>query len=61
MWLGSTNPELLKELRAKGEEPAPLHSPYLMPDYRKTIETGIEAMASNVVGLLSQSNNFRQK
>jgi len=53
MWLGSTNPELLKELKARGEEPAPLHSPYLIPDYELTIETGIAAMAGNVIGVLS--------
>ena len=53
IWLGSTNPELMKELNAKGEKPAPLHSPLLHPDYEKTIETGIEVMTENVIGLMS--------
>jgi hippurate hydrolase len=51
MWLGSTSPERMKELKAKGEKPAPLHSPELMPDYEKTIHTGIKGMVSNVMGL----------
>jgi amidohydrolase len=53
MWLGSTKPELLKELSQKGEEPAPLHSPYLMPDYQLTIETGIRVMAGNVIDIMN--------
>ncbi len=51
IWLGSTNPELMRNLNAKGEKPAPLHSPFLNPDYEKTIETGIKVMVSNVIGL----------
>ena len=50
-WLGSTSSQLMKELAAKGEKPAPLHSPYLEPDYEKTIETGIRVMTGNVLGL----------
>lgn len=50
-WLGSTSSQLMKELAEKGEKPAPLHSPYLMPDYEKTIETGIRVMTGNVLGL----------
>ena len=51
MWLGSTNPGLMKELNAKGEQTASLHSPYLHPDFEKTIETGIKVMVGNVIGL----------
>ncbi len=51
IWLGSTNPNLLKELNAKGEKPAPLHSAVLNPDYATTIETGIKIMTNNVIGL----------
>ncbi len=53
MWLGSTHPDTLKSLREKGEEPAPLHSPNLNPDYKATIETGIRVMAGNVIGLMN--------
>ncbi|HSO85122.1 MAG TPA: amidohydrolase [Draconibacterium sp.] len=52
IWLGSTSTELMKELNAKGEKPFPLHSPFLNPDYEKTIETGIKVMAGNVIGLM---------
>ncbi|MCF6333501.1 MAG: amidohydrolase [Draconibacterium sp.] len=52
IWLGSTNPELMKELNAKGKKPFPLHSPNLNPDYEKTIETGIKVMVGNVIGLM---------
>jgi hypothetical protein len=41
----------MKKLKAKGEKPAPLHSPELLPDYDKTIYTGIKGMVSNVLGL----------
>ncbi len=51
IWLGSTSSRLMKELAAKGEKPAPLHSPFLAPDYEKTIETGIRVMTGNVLGL----------
>ena len=54
IWLGSTNPELMQELQDKKEEPEPLHSPYLNPDYPKTIETGIQVMTANVLGLLGR-------
>ncbi len=54
IWLGSTSSELMNELSEKGEQPAPLHSPFLQPDYQKTIETGIRVMSANVIGLLSK-------
>ena len=53
IWLGSTNPDLMIELENKGEKPAPLHSPFLNPDYGKTIETGIKVMSANVIGLMN--------
>lgn len=53
IWLGSTSPELMQQLKAEGREPYPLHSPHLNPDYEKTIETGIKVMAGNVVGLMN--------
>ncbi len=52
IWLGSTSPELMQQLKAEGRVPYPLHSPHLNPDYEKTIETGIKVMTGNVVGLM---------
>ena len=54
IWLGSTKPELMRELITKGEKPFPLHSPQLNPDYEKTIETGIRVMTANVLGLMGK-------
>lgn len=54
MWLGSTSKEVMQKLKAEGRTPFPLHSPYLNPDYLKTIETGISVMTSNVIGLLNK-------
>jgi hippurate hydrolase len=54
IWLGSTSAGLMKELNAKGDKPFPLHSPYLNPDYEKTIETGIKVMTGNVIGLMGK-------
>jgi len=54
IWLGSTSPELMRQLKAEGKKPAPLHSPLLNPDYENTIKTGIEVMTANVIGLLKK-------
>lgn len=54
IWLGSTEPELMKKLKSEGNQPFPLHSPLLNPDYEKTIETGIKVMVGNVFGLMKQ-------
>jgi hippurate hydrolase len=54
IWLGSTGPELMKSLKEKGENPPPLHSPNLIPDYEKTIETGIRVMVGNLMGLMGR-------
>ena len=52
IWLGSTSPERMSDLKQKGEKPAPLHSPNLHPDYENTILTGIKVMTGNVIGLM---------
>ena len=54
IWLGSTSPDEMKKLKAEGKEPFPLHSPYLNPDYKNTIKTGIKVMVGNVLGLMNQ-------
>jgi amidohydrolase len=52
IWLGTTNPVLMKQLTSEGKTPFPLHSAQLNPDYEKTIETGIKVMTGNVIGLM---------
>ena len=54
IWLGSTSAGLFDDLKTRGEAPFPLHSPFLNPDYEKTIETGIKVMAGNVIGLMGE-------
>ncbi len=54
IWLGSTSPELMQQLKAEGKRPFPLHSAQLTPDYENTIRTGIEVMTANVIGLLEK-------
>jgi len=56
IWLGSTSPELMRELQMKGASPEPLHSPRLLPDYPKTIETGIRVMVGNLMGLMGEQD-----
>jgi hippurate hydrolase len=51
IWVGCTEPNLMKTLKERGEKPFPLHSSYFSPDYEKTIETGIKVMVGNVIGL----------
>jgi len=59
IWLGSTNPELMNQLKSLGKTPFPLHSPQLNPDYEKTIETGIKLMTGNVIGLMGNTSNLK--
>jgi hippurate hydrolase len=51
IWLGSTSKEMMKSLELEKETPPPLHSPYLLPDYEKTIETGIRVMVSALLDI----------
>jgi len=57
IWLGSTSPEYMRELQMRGESPEPLHSPRLLPDYPKTIETGIRVMVGNLMGLMGEKRD----
>lgn len=53
--LGSTNPDLMRQLKLNGQKAFPLHSPKLNPDYKNTIETGIQVIVGNVIGLMSKN------
>jgi hypothetical protein len=55
IWLGSTAAGQMQDIRRRGESPPPLHSPELLPDYQKTIETGIRVMVGNLLGLMGTS------
>ncbi|MCB1278487.1 amidohydrolase [Prosthecobacter sp.] len=51
-WLGTQPPEVVAEAAAKGTTLPSLHSPFFKPVPEPTIETGVKAMASAVIGLM---------
>lgn len=53
-WLGTQPPEVVAESKAKGTTLPSLHSPYFKPIPEPTIETGVTAMTSAVLGLMAQ-------
>lgn len=52
-WLGTQSPEVLTEAKKKGITLPSLHSPYFKPIPEPSIETGVKAMTSALLGLLS--------
>jgi amidohydrolase len=61
IWLGSTAPEEMQRLKTEGKNPYPLHSPFMKPDYKKTLHTGIKAMVASVIGLMNHAENTPSK
>jgi hippurate hydrolase len=53
-WLGTQSPKLVAEAKAKGTTLPSLHSPYFKPVPEPSIETGVKAMASTVIGLMKK-------
>lgn len=53
-WLGTQTPEAVAEVKAKGTALPSLHSPFFKPVPEPTIETGVNAMASTVIGLMKK-------
>jgi amidohydrolase len=53
-WLGTQSPESIAEARAKGVTLPSLHSPFFKPIPEPTIETGVKAMTSTVLALMSR-------
>lgn len=53
-WLGTQPPKLVAEAKAKGTTLPSLHSPYFKPVPEPTIETGVKAMSSAVIGLMGR-------
>ena len=50
--LGSITPQRMAKIRARGEQPPSLHSPFYYPDPRQTLRTGVTAMTAAVLGIL---------
>lgn len=53
-WLGTQSPEVVAEAKAKGTTLPSLHSPYFRPVPEPSIETGVKAMTSVVLGLMKR-------
>ncbi len=53
-WLGTQPPEVVTEAKAKGTTLPSLHSPYFKPIPEPSIETGVKAMTSAVMGLMKK-------
>ena len=54
-WLGTQPPEDVAKAKAKGTTLPSLHSPLYKPVPEPSIETGVKAMASAVIGLMGKS------
>jgi len=53
-WLGTQPPAAVAEVKAKGTALPSLHSPFFKPVPEPAIETGVNAMASTVIGLMKK-------
>lgn len=53
-WLGTQPPALVAAAKAKGTTLPSLHSPYFKPVPEPSIETGVTAMTSAVIGLMKK-------
>ena len=53
-WLGTQPPEVVAEAKAKGTTLPSLHSPFFKPIPEPSIETGVKAMTSAVLGLMKK-------
>jgi hippurate hydrolase len=51
-WLGTQPPQVVAEAKAKGTTLPSLHSPFFKPVPEPSIETGVKAMTSAVIGLM---------
>jgi hippurate hydrolase len=53
-WLGTQPPAVIAEAKAKGTTLPSLHSPFFKPIPGPTIETGVKALTSAVIGLMKK-------
>jgi amidohydrolase len=51
-WLGTQPPQVVAEAKAKGTTLPSLHSPFFKPVPEPSIETGVKALTSAVIGLM---------
>lgn len=53
-WLGTQSAESIAEAKAKGVTLPSLHSPFFKPVPEPTIETGVKALTSTVLELMTR-------
>ena len=53
-WLGTQPPNVVAEAKKKGITLPSLHSPYFKPIPEPSIETGVKALTSAVIGLMAK-------
>ena len=59
-WLGSSNSEMLKKYDAEGKKVPGLHSPYFKIDIEPAIETGVTAMTSAIIDIMSNPDALKK-
>ena len=53
-WLGGMDPEEYAQAEAEGRKLPATHSPYFLPTYEKTLQTGVRAMTAAALDLLAK-------
>ncbi len=53
-WLGGMDPEEYAQAAAEGRKLPATHSPYFLPTYEKTLQTGVRAMTAAALDLLAK-------
>jgi hippurate hydrolase len=53
-WLGTQDPAVVKEAKAKGVSLPSLHSPFFKPVPEPSIQTGVKAMTSAVLAVMKK-------
>ncbi len=52
--LGAADPEAFTKAKAQGQQLPATHSPYFLPAYRETLQTGVRAMTAAALDLLAK-------
>ena len=53
-WLGGADPEAHAAAKAEGRKLPATHSPYFLPSYELTLQTGVRAMTASALNLLAK-------
>ena len=53
-WLGAADPEAYAAAKAEGRSLPATHSPYFLPSYERTLQTGVRTMTAAALELLAK-------